>query len=49
MFKNNKPEKAPFKKLTVSDLKQVAGGFGVSPHSLKGEDGHGGKLEIKPN
>ena len=48
MLKDKANEKGTFKKLTVSDLKKVAGGFGASPNSLKGEEGKA-KLEIKPN
>jgi hypothetical protein len=48
MIKDKDATKAPVKTLTLSDLKNVAGGFGINPHSLKGEQGKA-KLEIKPN
>jgi hypothetical protein len=47
MQKDNETAMVPLKRLTVSDLKRVVGGFGASPNSLKGEDSHGSKLEIK--
>jgi hypothetical protein len=48
MLKDKNATKAPVKTLTLNDLKNVAGGAGVSPFSLKGEQGKA-KLEIKPN
>jgi hypothetical protein len=48
MLKDKDAAKASAKTLTLNDLKKVAGGFGVSPNSLKGEQGKA-KLEIKPN
>ena len=48
MLKDKNTAKAPVKSLTINDLKKVAGGFGASPNSLKGEQGKS-KLEIKPN
>ena len=37
------------KKLTLNDLKNVAGGVGAETNAIKGEDSGGNKVEISEN